>query len=176
MIARDGLMSFERLKSSNEILRSRLAKLHERASMDGGRLASALGPDRHGAALPADAPASTEVTPSAAEQKRRSTRRRGEIPCTVQFDGLRMVIPARILDMSTGGARLHLPAAVKTAYGGVRGLPDRLVMQIKPDRMEYEGEIAWRSESEVGVRFTAPPRHMRSTAAPAAAGPARPVR
>jgi hypothetical protein len=168
-------MSFDRLRSSNEVLRSRLARLQERRA-----IVPEVQTRGHGALQPAlpepAAPAAGMAHTAAAGQKRRSHRKRGEIPCTVQFDGLRMVLAARILDMSTGGARLQLPAAVKTAYGGVRGLPDRLVLQIKPDRMEYEGEIAWRSESEVGVRFTAPPRHMKATAAPAASGAARPPR
>ncbi|HRD75576.1 MAG TPA: PilZ domain-containing protein [Hyphomicrobiaceae bacterium] len=175
-------MTFDRLKSRNDQLMSRLAKIKGSTALTTARRSLALGaPPKDAVTLEAPVPESRTASPAAEPepemaQKRRTPRRRGEIPCTIQFDGLRMTLSARIIDMSAGGARLHLPPAAKTAYGGVRGLPDRLTLQIKSDRMEYEGAIAWRSESEIGVRFVAPPRQMKVQATAPTTSPVRSAR
>ena len=94
--------------------------------------------------------------------RRRTRRKPGAIPCLITFAGLRLSLPARILDMSVGGACVHLPQAAKSAYDGdVDSLPERLTLHIKSDHMAYEGRIAWRSNDRIGIQFTSPPKFTR---------------
>lgn len=119
----------------------------------GGAIPSAV------AAKPMPTPRVPAEDPSS---RRRTKRKPGAIPCIISFAGLRLQLPARILDMSVGGACIHLPQAAKKAYDGdVDSLPDRLTLHIKSDHMAYEGRIAWRSNDRIGIQFTSPPRFTR---------------
>lgn len=116
-------------------------------------------PTSAAAAKPMPKPRAPQEDPSS---RRRSRRKPSAIPCLITFTGLRLQLPARILDMSVGGACLQLPQAAKKAYDGdVDSLPERLTLHIKSDHMAYEGRIAWRSNDRIGIQFTSPPRFTR---------------
>ncbi len=102
------------------------------------------------------------VLPEDPSSRRRTKRKTSAIPCILAFAGLRLQLSARILDMSVGGACVHLPQAAKNAYDGdVDSLPERLTLHIRSDHMAYEGRIAWRSNDRIGIQFTSPPKFTR---------------
>lgn len=86
------------------------------------------------------------LRPAAAEQveRRRRGRRRAILSGFLVLDDDRSS-PCRIIDISDSGARVKLPT--------VMPLPPKLWLINASDWLAYEAALAWRSESEAGLRF-----------------------
>ena len=62
-----------------------------------------------------------------------------------------------VIDMSAVGACVGLPRAGDSDYIDPEVIPDRVTLDIRYDASEVECEIAWRTESKLGLRFLSSP-------------------
>ena len=81
------------------------------------------------------------------ETDRRQERRRNVRIASILIGDAKTPIPCVILDIASGGARLHVhePSEV----------PDRFRLLQIASNEEHGCEVAWRRGNEMGVKFTA---------------------
>ena len=80
---------------------------------------------------------------------RRQVRRRMLKGGTIAFNGRHSTMPCVVRDISDTGARLQVAQS--------NGVPDTFELLIDLDGFEAHVEIAWREQTEVGVRFLSKP-------------------
>jgi PilZ domain len=121
-------------------------------SVNRGRLARFVG------AKSSPGPALTAV-PSASE-KRRSSRKRGQLPGLVFPGGMAASIPCTIADLSGTGARLLMKDGWVNPFRGVSSIRETFTLVMRMDRMQVECEIVRIDDTTIGVRFISAPKPM----------------
>ena len=81
---------------------------------------------------------------------RASLRRRVIKGGTIAFNRRQMTYPCMVKDLSEEGARLQIASPDP--------VPDTFELLVDLDGLEFECEVVWRSEKQVGVRFTSEPQ------------------
>ena len=79
------------------------------------------------------------------DQRRQDARKATVRAATTRFDGPSSPIQCVVLDISRGGARLHVHIQSE--------LPDQFILHIEADNSTRQCEVVWRSKDELGVRF-----------------------
>ncbi len=102
----------------------------------------------------------TAAVTAKADEKRFAPRRKGQLPAMIHMDGVVTAVPCLIRDMSTTGAKLELRAGWDNPFSSGVSLNDRLQLVVRMDRVVYECKIVRRSATELGVKFTAPPKPL----------------
>ena len=95
-------------------------------------------------AMPGRAP----VMPSNDEEgteRRRDARRRTVRAVITRFDGPGSPIDCILLDISLGGARLHVHHTSE--------MPNQFQLHIEADAFTRQCEVVWRQANELGVKF-----------------------
>jgi hypothetical protein len=90
---------------------------------------------------------------NAAHSESRSTQRRRVLKGgIVAFNERFSTLPCMIRDISATGARLRIDGSINA--------PDTFELIVELDGLEADCEVVWRKGSEIGVRFTSPPRTL----------------
>ena len=93
-----------------------------------------------------------------AGEKRFAPRRAGHTPAIVTFDGAMESYACVIRDMSATGARLEFRQAAGNPFFDRWAKIERISLLVRMDRVTYDCRILRRTETELGVRFMAPPK------------------
>lgn len=106
----------------------------------------------------------TSAIEARASEQRFAPRRKGMTPALIYFDGTTLSVPCMIKDMSTTGAKLELRNGWDNPFRAAESALDRIRLVVRMDRVMYECKIVRRSETELGVKFTAAPKPMLKAA------------
>jgi hypothetical protein len=68
------------------------------------------------------------------------------------------IIPARVVDMSTTGAKMELTPLGRSSGIPMGDLQDQFNLVLRVDRMEVDCEMIWQVDWLIGVRFLSVPR------------------
>jgi hypothetical protein len=68
------------------------------------------------------------------------------------------IIPARVVDMSTTGAKMELTPLGRSSGIPMGDLPNQFNLVMRVDRMEVDCEMIWQVDWLIGVRFLSVPR------------------
>lgn len=90
-------------------------------------------------------------TPINREHQRRRVIKGG----VIAFSNRRITVPCMVRDISDAGARLKVDRASE--------IPDTFDLLVDLDGCEYECEVMWREDNQIGVRFLAEPTHKNPT-------------
>ncbi|NOT70262.1 MAG: PilZ domain-containing protein [Hyphomicrobium sp.] len=104
--------------------------------------------------------AETFAAQKANGENRFAPRRPSAIPAQIYFDGTVTSVPCLIKDMSTTGAKLELRTGWDNPFKSDASQMERIRLVIRMDRVMYDCKIVRRSETELGVKFTAAPKPM----------------
>jgi PilZ domain len=106
--------------------------------------------------------ASTDATNTedqARERKARfSNRKPGASAAALHSDELSGAVTCVVKDMSVSGARIAFTSVKPKLKDGTPGLPDRLTLHIRVDRVAIECRPVWHVGSEAGLKFVSAPR------------------
>lgn len=105
-------------------------------------------------------PAAAEKPAETHAEKRFAPRRKDQTPALVYLDSGTGSFPCLVRDMSTTGARLELRAGWDNPFSSGVSLNDTVRLVLRMHRVVYECKIMRRSERELGVKFTAPPKPL----------------
>lgn len=86
-------------------------------------------------------------------ERRHTPRKQQVIAAYLTAPGMTNIIPARIIDMSATGARVEMTPLGRAGGVPAASLPDRFILVLRHDRIEFDCEIAWQKEWLMGVRF-----------------------
>ncbi len=81
------------------------------------------------------------------QSNRRLDRRRKVRIASIIVDDRQPPIPCVILDISQGGARLHVHNHAE--------IPDRFTLVQSSDNQQFICAVVWRTDDEMGVKFEA---------------------
>ncbi|MGL4395401.1 MAG: PilZ domain-containing protein [Hyphomicrobium sp.] len=90
-------------------------------------------------------------------------RRASATPAMLYMEGGVASVPCLIRDMSTTGARLELKPGWDNPFKSAASQANRVTLVVRLDRVMYECRIIRRSETELGVKFTAAPKPLTKT-------------
>lgn len=79
------------------------------------------------------------------KDRRSHPRQRTVRAAITRFEGLLSPIPCVMLDISRGGARLHLH--------NPHEVPDQFQLHLESENSLHKCEVVWRSANEIGVKF-----------------------
>ena len=85
------------------------------------------------------------MSPSDNTERRQQQRLRTVREGSLRIDGTPLEIGCIVLDLSIGGARLHLHNAWDTF--------ERCQLYIETEQMRHACEVVWRDGNEIGVKF-----------------------
>lgn len=105
-------------------------------------------------------PRNGAASAEAPDNRRWAFRKRGLIPALIISDRLGDRIGCTVRDLSATGGRLTIAPARNMVVAGTRDLPNTFVLVLERENVEVDCEIAWRSETDVGVRFLSAMRHL----------------
>lgn len=83
----------------------------------------------------------------------RRRRKSTALPALISVAGSDREITCTIVDLSAGGARVHLPPASVGMLGGLQNLPDDLMLALRPDRLGVACKVRWRTAHSLGLSF-----------------------
>jgi hypothetical protein len=95
-----------------------------------------------------------------ADENRFAPRRSSQLPAFIYLEGAVASVPCLIRDMSTTGARLQLTEGWDNPFKSSISQLEHIKLVIRMDRVMYECRIIRRSDTELGVKFVAPPKPM----------------
>jgi hypothetical protein len=94
-----------------------------------------------------------------ASNRRFAQRKPCQTPATIVFQGMRGPVACTVRDTSSSGALIEM-VKTKGNPDGVTGVvPDLFVLVFNLDRSEINCQVAWRDDTEMGVRYISPARH-----------------
>jgi hypothetical protein len=97
-------------------------------------------------AIPMSSPSANKSSLNAPSEERKTPRERTFLPARVAFgDGGALSTQCMVTHLSSGGARLNIPASIS--------LPDRFDVEIPQRGLHSRARLVWRKDDQAGIEF-----------------------